>query len=119
MNRSRILSVIKPKDLTYSGKDVELLIIGIFETIKMNWLYYAVSAIAKGNGYEFSPDMHSNHGMTVNTDNVYHYGKKFASMDEAKAHCNQFKLKWESGSNNTTQEVRDEKIEDILNQTKK
>ena len=46
--------------------------------------------------------------------NVIGYGKKFTDIDEAKEFIMNYKSKWESGLNNTTQAIRDKKIDDVL-----
>ena len=44
------------------------------------------------------------------------YGKKFANADEGRKFIEEYKCKWETGSNETTQEMRDKKIGEILDE---
>jgi hypothetical protein len=47
-------------------------------------------------------------------DTITRYGKKFETKEEGVKFIQEYKIKWETGSNSTTQEVRDQKIDDIL-----
>ncbi len=47
-------------------------------------------------------------------DSITKYGKKFETKEEGIKFIQDYKIKWETGSNNTIQEVRDQKIDDIL-----
>ena len=37
-------------------------------------------------------------------------------MDSAKKYIDDFKIKWETGSNNTIQEVRDQKLKELTDE---
>lgn len=47
-------------------------------------------------------------------DNVKGYGKPFKTKEEGIAFIQEYKDKWEYGSNDTRQERREEKINDVL-----
>lgn len=42
------------------------------------------------------------------------YGRLVQTFEEGRKFCDEFKMKWETGSNNTTSEQRDKKLEEIL-----
>jgi hypothetical protein len=47
-------------------------------------------------------------------ENIAKYGRLVQTFEEGRKFCDEFKMKWETGSNNTTSEQRDKKIEEIL-----
>ena len=42
------------------------------------------------------------------------YGKEFKTKEEGYKFIQDYKIKWETGSNNTTEEVRDQKLDELL-----
>jgi hypothetical protein len=82
---------------------------GIFDTDSVLWKYYVIS--------------HSNSSMTseicktnrpISSDSVGLYGKRYNTKEEAIKFINEYKIKWETGSNDSLQELRDGKINEIL-----
>jgi hypothetical protein len=116
MIRSKILNSTSPKDLTTDGKQVELVTIGLFSTTTQLWKYYVCSVVGSNNNYKMTTDLHT-FASTATNDNVESYGKQFKTVDEAKKFIDNFRDKWETGSNEPKQEVRDAKIKDILQET--
>ena len=51
-------------------------------------------------------------------DSIVRYGKEFKTKEEGIKFIQDYKIKWETGSNNTTQEVRAKKLDDILDSDK-
>lgn len=91
--------------------DLNISLYGIFDTHKVKWNYYLIS-ISKKNK-ELTDDICSKK-VPANQWNVKMYGKQVNSIDEGVNYLKDFKLKWETGNNNTTAEIRDEKINKIL-----
>jgi hypothetical protein len=91
--------------------NINISVYGIFDTHKVKWTYYLIS-INKSNN-EFTEDICLKKTAT-SLWGVKQYGKEVKSIDEGINYLKDFKLKWETGSNNTTSEIRDEKINQIL-----
>jgi hypothetical protein len=53
---------------------------------------------------------------TLTIDSIKRYGIKFDSQDDAKKYILDFEMKWESGSNNTIQEIRDKKLKELTDE---
>ncbi len=118
MIRSKILHSISPKDLLFEGKQVELIVSGHFNTLIQMWKYYACSVVSDKNNSSFimTTDLHS-YKVNFAVENVDTYAKEFKNIDDAKKFNSNFMDKWETGSNEPKQEVRDSKIKDILYET--
>jgi hypothetical protein len=52
--------------------------------------------------------------LEITIDSIKRWGKSFRIKEDAILYFQQFKDKWEFGSNDTRQENRDKKISDIL-----
>lgn len=116
MQRGKFLHTQKIKDHKSGGNDVDLSVYGVFETVKVEWKYYVISYYNKpNNSFMLTCDVC---GCTYNQEATYdtitRYGKKFNTKEEGIQFIQEYKIKWETGSNSTTQEVRDQKIDDIL-----
>ncbi len=119
MIRCKNLYSASPKDLITDGKQVELVAFGLFNTVNQVWKYYVCSAISDKNGaYTLTTDLHP-YKLGGTIDNINSYGREFKNIEDAKKFINNFKDKWETGSNEPKQEVRDAKIKDILDETQK
>ncbi len=120
MLKSKTLYSVDPKDyLRGNNTQVTLRVIGVFDTSKVHWVYYAVSTTTSvsTNTLNMTDDIGSGNGIiSCNTDCVRAYGVKFADMDSAKKYIDDFKIKWETGSNNTIQEVRDQKLKELTDE---
>lgn len=112
MNKGRFLHQEKLKDHSDIG------VYGIFDTNKVLWKYYVISYnTASNNGIILKPEL-CNVNLEATYDKIERFGKEFKNVDEAKEFIQVYKVKWESGSNNTTQEVRAKKLDDILESDK-
>jgi hypothetical protein len=111
MNKGRLLHQEKLKDHSDLG------VYGIFSTTKVEWEYYVISYKIINNKLELTSEI-CGYAYDSSLDTVAKNGKKFKTFEEAKDFINVYKLKWETGSNNTKQEVRDKKIDDILDSDK-
>ena len=47
-------------------------------------------------------------------ENVAKLAKEISTVENGIKVCDEYKIKWTSGSNNTTQQNRDEKLQEIL-----
>lgn len=94
-----------------SGQDVEFSIYGVFNTTSVQWKYYAISHVNKITTY----DVCSYTG-TISLSTVPH-GKLFKTKEDGISFIQEFKDKWELGSNDTRQEKRDQKIDNVLGTT--
>ena len=127
MLKSKTLYSVDPKDYLRGNIQVTLRVIGVFDTNKVHWSYYAVytTTSVSTNTLNMTDDIGSGKGIiSCNTDFVSLllfypnlYGVKFADMDSAKKYIDDFKIKWETGSNNTIQEVRDQKLKELTDES--
>jgi hypothetical protein len=116
MQRGKFLYTQKIKDHKSNGNDVDLSVYGVFETEKVEWKYYVISYYNKpNNSFVLTKDVcMCTYNQDATYDTISKYGKKFNTKEEGIQFIQEYKIKWESGSNNTTQEVRDQKIDNIL-----
>ncbi len=108
MNKGRFLHEEKIKDHPNIG------LYGIFSTTKVEWKYYVISFKARNNGGIFLTGEICNYEQDATFDSISKYGKEYKTTEEAKKFISDYKIKWETGSNNTTQEIREKKLDDIL-----
>jgi hypothetical protein len=117
MQRGKFLHTQKIKDHKSGVNDVDLSVYGVFETAKVEWKYYVISYYFNkpNSSFMLTCDVC---GCTYNQEATYdtitRYGKRFNTKEEGIQFIQEYKIKWETGSNSTTQEVRDQKIDDIL-----
>lgn len=108
MTKGRLLYQDKIKDHPNIG------IYGLFSTTKVSWKYFVISYNSINNGgIELTAELCS-YKQTATYDSIERYGKEFNSIDDGKKFIQDYKIKWETGSNNTTEEIRDKKISNIL-----
>lgn len=115
MQRGRFLHTEKIRNHQTNGADVDLSVYGVFDTTKVEWKYYVISHKNQNGVDKLTSDI-CTYSMTIDLtiSNVTGYGKRFNDIDEAKEFIMNYKSKWESGLNNTTQAIRDKKIDDVL-----
>ena len=103
-----------------NGRDLELGVYGLFNTEKIHWTYYMVSYYKNTQGGLYLTDdvCSTSYTQEANYDTIKKYGKTCNTVDEGKQYLESFKVKWDTGSNNTTAEIRDKKLDELLNQTK-
>ena len=116
MQRGKFLYQQKIKDHKTSGVDIDLGVYGIFHTEKVQWKYYVISYFTKSGGsFMLSSDVCScSYAQEASYDTIYRYGKEFKTKEEGYLFIQEYKTKWETGSNNTTEEVRDQKLDELL-----
>jgi hypothetical protein len=110
MLKGRFLHEEKLKDHFNLG------VYGIFNTTKVHWKYYVISyELAPNNSIRLTGELCS-YGQLASYESIEKNGKEFATKELAKEFIQQYKIKWETGSNNTQQEVRAEKLNNILDE---
>ena len=112
MNKGRFLHEEKIKDHSNLG------VYGIFSTTKVEWKYYVISyGTSSNNKINLTSELCS-YSQEATFDSITRHGKEYKTVEEAKQFIQEYKIKWETGSNNTTQEVRAKKLDDILDSDK-
>ena len=112
MQKGRFLHEEKIKDHSNIG------VYGIFSTSKVEWKYYVISYNTSTNGGIKLTSELCSYVQEATFDSVTRHGKEYKTVDDAKKFIQEYKIKWETGSNNTTQEVRAKKLDDILDSDK-
>jgi hypothetical protein len=109
MNKGRFLHEEKLKDHSNLG------VYGIFSTSKVEWKYYVISySINSGSNKVTLTSELCGYPQEATYETIIRQGKEYKTVDDAKRFIQEYKVKWETGSNNTTQEVRAKKLDDIL-----
>jgi hypothetical protein len=92
----------------------EIGVYGIFDTRKVSWSYYVISfENAVSGGIRLSPEI-CGYSSSASYETVEKQGKKFNTKEEGIKFIQEYKIKWETGSNNTTEEIRDQKLDELL-----
>lgn len=91
----------------------DLAVYGIFETSRVEWRYFVISHKVNNNEYKLSPELCS-YWQEATHDTIRKYGKEFKTIEDGKLFIDEYKIKWETGSNSTKQEVRGKKLDEIL-----
>jgi hypothetical protein len=119
----KTFSKIEPKDMKRSVQgtnyQVILFTFGIFDTQSANWKYYLTSCIDKNNEVYLTDEVckfsSTSYSISVATTGTIHmYGRELKTAEEGIKWAEEFKMKWESGSNDLLSEVRDKKLDEIL-----
>lgn len=119
MNRHKKLFSTKITGYEKCDKqDIEFSVYGIFDTIKVKWDYYVISSVSNITNKMFLTEDICGRYIPADMDSLVRYGKKFQTKEEGQTFIEEFKIKFETGSNNTQQEVRDKKIDEILGDEK-
>jgi hypothetical protein len=114
MQKGKFIYQSKIKDYKVNGHDIDFGIYGIFDTKKVKWNYFIISYITDSQGnMKLTEDVCGRSG-TATYDMIEAYGKQVANKEEGVKFIEEYKCKWETGSNETTQEMRDKKIGEIL-----
>lgn len=87
----------------------DLSVYGVFNTQKVHWDYYVISH----NSNSMTSEICQING-SITTDRIMKFGKKVNTKEEGISFITEYKDKWEMGTNDTRQENRDKKIDDIL-----
>jgi len=117
MNKhGRILYSTKVDNMTSMGDDVNVGVYGVYTTSNSgngNWKYYLISFKKNGSSLRLTSEWHS-YPVDATYDTIEKHAKEISSVDDGKKICDEFKMKWITGSNDTLQHIRDEKLNEIL-----
>ena len=81
----------------------------------MQWKYYVISySINSSSNKVILTSELCGYTQEATFETIYRQGKEYKTVDDAKKFIQEYKVKWETGYNNTTQEVRAKKLDDIL-----
>jgi len=100
--------------------DINIHLYGIFDTNIVKWTYFISSVVQHGNSNYISNDIQSGSSKisgqftTHSVFNIETFGLQFKSKEEAIKWVEDFKMKWETGSNDLVSEQRDKKLDEIL-----
>ena len=99
-----------------NGSDLELGVYGLFNTEKVLWTYYMISYYKNVKGVITLTDDVCSVPYTLEASHEYirRYGRNCTTMEDGKQYLETFKMKWDSGLNNTTSEMRDKKLDELL-----
>jgi intein/homing endonuclease len=100
----------------YSNPDLNVGVYGIFESTNSatgRWKYYLISYSLKNNLIQLKSEWRPYY-MEATYNNIESHSKSVQSVEEGKKICEEYKSKWETGSNDTLQHKRDEKLTEIL-----
>lgn len=100
-----------------NGNDLSVGVYGLFNTDKALWDYFIISWITNSSGSIVLTDdlcSMSYSRLDANYEYIRRFGKIVQTAQDGEKFCNDFKVKWESGSNNTTAEIRDKKLDELL-----
>lgn len=113
----KTLYTTKVDGMKAGGHDVSVGVCGIYKTDSGTgkWRYYVISYVSIPNKttLTLTSDWHP-YNMDATLQNIRNNSKEVLSIEDGKKLCDDFKSKWISGSNNTTQYIRDEKLKEIL-----
>lgn len=87
---------------------------GIFDTKKVIWEYFVIYYISKNNEITLTAEICTYGNPKPTFDDIKRYGMKVNEIEVGKKFILDYKSKWESGLNVTTQEDRDRKLNEIL-----
>jgi hypothetical protein len=118
----RALSKVSPSDMKRSVNNglfqVYLVTFGVFDTQSAHWKYYLTSCIDKNGEVYLTDEVCKFSGATntslATTSSIQTYGRELKTAEEGIKWAEEFKMKWESGSNDLLSEVRDKKLNEIL-----
>lgn len=123
MKRGKKLHDVVLKDYKYqnTNNDVHICAYGLFDTEKSTWKYHIVSYIVKKTIFK-STDMLVGDTSTRNFDEpqvfsartIENYYPTKPTFEECIQYVDDYKIKWETGSNSVSQERRDKKLMEIL-----
>ncbi len=112
----KILYSTKVDGMKSGGSDVNVGVYGIFESSSGTgkWRYYLLSyKVDSNNNLKLTSEWHS-YQLEATYEQIQKYSKTVSSIDEGRKMCDEYKLKWTTGSNDTVQEIREEKLNEIL-----
>jgi len=117
MNHGKLLYSTKVDGMKSANDCIHVGVYGIFNSTPGNgvWRYYLISFTqdAVGKIKQLTPEWVGDFfGATI--ANVIRYSKEIQNLEDGIKACDEYKTKWVTGSNNTVQQKRDEKLTEIL-----
>ena len=99
--------------------DINLVVFGIFDTSSVKWTYFITSVAISTNSSFISSDVHGSSRMNqsfspLSIYGIETYGLQVKTKEEGIKWIDEFKMKWETGSNDLVSEQRDKKLNEIL-----
>jgi hypothetical protein len=116
MYKGKMIYTTHPKDYKTNANDIHLGVYGIFNTEKVLWTYHVISYYNKANGTICLTEDICGRYVDATYEYIKSSGKKFDTIEDGRKFIEEYKVKWETGSNNTTQEIRDKKIDELLDE---
>jgi len=113
MLKGKMLYSAKIDGYNSGGNDVELGVYGLFNTEKVRWTYHVISYYKINGGIRLTEDV-CGRFIDGTYEKIEFYGKKFDTKELGEKFIEEYKCKWETGSNEAIQEIRDRKIGEIL-----
>ncbi len=116
MKRTKLLYESTLKDFKSGVFDTKLGVYGVFDTKTVKWTYYLISFFMRGSTVTLTDDLCIPGELTIwNVDT--HAGKKVNTVNDGIVFIEDFKIKWETGSNDSKSVIRDQKLSDILDES--
>ena len=118
----RIISKVEPKDMVRNiGPNLNLSqiiigIIGIFDTETVKWKYYISSFVNSSSTIYLTTELCKSY-CSMSTSTIGQCCKEVKTIEEGEKFISEFKMKWETGSNDLISEQRDKKLNEILDGT--
>ena len=115
-NHGKVLYSVKVDGVKSMGDDVNVGVYGIFTSNSGTgrWKYYLISYKTQSNGNLRLTDEWHSYSMEATYDTIQKHAKEVQSVDDGRKMCDEYKDKWVSGSNDTLQHKREEKLNEIL-----
>jgi hypothetical protein len=114
MQKGKFIYQTKIKEYKQNGLNIDFGIYGIFDTKKVKWNYFIISYVTDPQGNMKLTEDICGRTTSASYDTIEAFGKQVANKEEGVKFIEEYKCKWETGSNETTQEMRDKKIGEIL-----
>lgn len=108
MLKGRFLHEEKIKDHNNLG------VYGIFNTTKVAWKYFVISYELDPRGVIRLTSELCSFGQPASYDSIEKSGKEVTDVESGKEFIQQYKIKWETGSNSTQQKIREDKLNNLL-----
>ncbi len=112
MKRARILYETDIKNHDYNSNNIKFGVYGVFDTNDVKWKYFLISFYYRGKEISTSPDLCK--VVDLSPWNVDSNCREIDSVESGITFIQEYKIKWETGSNDVKSKIRDEKISNIL-----
>jgi hypothetical protein len=115
-NHGKMIYNTKVDGMKSMGDDVSVGVYGIFTSNSGTgkWKYYLLSYKTLSNGdLRLTNEWHL-YPLEATYDTIQKHAKEVQSVEDGRKICDEYKSKWISGSNDTLQHKREEKLNEIL-----